>query len=75
MATGSKGNAFDVGSGASVFSRDSAFRPNRDGLSKGQRATLTVEQRKSEQGWCPGVIWGLSARADQQVRLPRKKGG
>jgi hypothetical protein len=69
----STGNAFDL-RGPSSFAADSRFAANRKGLSKSQRATLTVEQRKSEQGWCPGLIWGLSAKADQQVRAPKKRG-
>lgn len=72
MARSSTGNAFTVGSGPSAFARDARFRANGQGLSKGQRATITVEKRKAEQGWCPGVIWGLSAKADRAVHLPKK---
>lgn len=69
----STGNAFDC-AGQSTFARDSRFTANRQGQSKSQRATRTVEHRKAEQGWCPGLIWGLSAKSDQQVRPPKKQG-
>jgi hypothetical protein len=69
----STSNAFDL-RGPSTFAADPRFAANRNGLSKSQRATQTVEKRKSEQGWCPGLIWGLSTKSDQQVRAPKKRG-
>ncbi len=70
----SSGNAFSWASESSSFAADPKFRANKNGLSKSQRATITVEQRKSEQGWCPGVIWGLSARSDRQAKQRGKRG-
>lgn len=68
-----KASPWVASGGPSILAGDRHFTANRDGLTKSQRATLTVEKRKREQGWCPGVIWGLSAKADQQVRAPKRK--
>lgn len=66
-------NAFDWGNGPSVVAGDRTFAPDSGGLSRAQRATLNVEKRKAQTGWCPGVIWGLSAKADKQVNLRKRK--
>lgn len=52
----------------SIFAQDPYFRTKADGKTDSQRATDTVEQRRSSTGIDPGTLFGLGRPSKEKER-------
>lgn len=71
----SKGNAFDLGSGSSIFARDPLFATLANGKSRSQVALEAVEASTRKLGRNPGTIAGISRKEQAQRRARSKTSG